>query len=73
MGWGAGPTFVFLSPAVKMYRMNTQLLDSGAVGRLENSNFRLKKEKKIEWFEYVRRADIRLERVGRGHLKLHSN
>jgi hypothetical protein len=45
-GGGAGPTFVFLSPAVKMYRMNTQLLDSGAVGRLENSNFRLKKEKK---------------------------
>lgn len=46
-GGGAGPTFVFLSPAVKMYRMNTQLLDSGAVGRLENSNFRLKKEKKL--------------------------
>jgi hypothetical protein len=46
MEGGLAPLSFFLSPAVKMYRMNTQLLDSGAVGRLENSNFRLKKEKK---------------------------
>jgi hypothetical protein len=42
----------------------------GGYWKIGNFNFRLKKKEKIEWFEYVRRADIYCrEGWGRGTLE----